>query len=183
MKLNMQDMQALSIKGSMKQTIKTDIKQETVDTSNPVLLEDIDAGMERIEGKINYLKKMEISWTNWADYWDDYEYGNETIWANVNIERVEGSTRTYFDAIYEDETLYVPMREVLKHFNEEVVWDNDDKKAYVIRGDQRIEMEGRLEYKTMFINIMDLEKLGYTVEHKYDKDEWSSYGRHTITIK
>jgi|GEM_PF-2705584 len=176
LKLNYRGENMMTLKGSLTQTIKTDIAQATVPTLNPVSEEEITAMIDKTEREINYAKKMEISWRNWSYYPDD-----NTLWTNVNIEFAEGSASSYFDCLNEAGTVYLPMRETLEWFNEEVGWDGADKKAYVARGDQRIYLEGQQQYGVTYVKARELEKLGYKVNYTYEKDDWG-YGSHLITI-
>ena len=166
----------ITVKGGFTKTARDDITQQTVSTSEPIIMEDADSIIEKIEREINYVKNMKISWRNWS-----YNSDDGYLWTDISIEKAEGSSRDYFDCYYESGSLFVPMREVLEWWGEEVVWDNVDKKAYVVRGGQRTEMEGKLMYKTMYIKARELEKLGYTVSYTYEEDDWG-YGSHVVTV-
>lgn len=59
---------------------------------------------------------------------------------------------------------YLPLRQVAEAFGETVVWDAQQKKAFVIREGQRIAITGQVVKGRTFIKIRDFEKLGYQVQ-------------------
>ena len=176
-KIVFRDEKLITLKSAFTQTVKADIAQKTVETDNPVLMDDIDRAMEKIERGINYIKSMEVRWWNWS-----YDKEEQTVWSRVNVERAEGSYMDHMNIVNEAGTVYLPMRHVLESFNEEVIWDAANKKAYVARGGDRIEMAGLLKNSTTFVKVRDFEKLGYTVSYEYEKDDWG-YGSHKVTIR
>ena len=163
-----------SMKGSISQTINNDIEQETAQTSNPVSLDDLDTLINKTEKEINYVKKAELSWWKWS-YYDKEETSR---WTSVSFELVEGRNSDYMEMYNEGGTVYVPMRRMLEWFAEEVTWDNAVKKAYVLKAGEKIEMDGKIIDDKMYIRVREFEKLGYTVDYKYDA-EW---GEHTVSI-
>lgn len=69
-----------------------------------------------------------------------------------------------------DGRIYLPMRYIAESFGETVEWDGQARKAYVVRGNEKIDMSGIIYDGTTYIKIRDFEKLGYTVS--YEEDEW-----------
>lgn len=70
----------------------------------------------------------------------------------------------YLDVkIIEDRT-YLPMRAVAEKFGEQVAWDANARKAYVIKDGAKIDMTGTIIDNRTYIKIRDFEKIGYQVE-------------------
>lgn len=44
-------------------------------------------------------------------------------------------------------------------------WDNENKTAYIIRGEERIDMTGVLVDSITMIKVRDFEKLGYKIDY------------------
>ena len=168
--------QMLKMKGNFTATVKDDIKHEAVSTENPVLMDDLDEQIGMIERAINYVKSAELKWWNRS-----YGYSDtspiRSLYAELTL--VEGSDWDYADCIDDYGTIYLPMRQVCEWFDEEVGWDNETKTAYVVRGGEKIDMTGRLEYKTMFVKVRDFEKLGYKIDYVHDT---SDFYEHKVTI-
>ena len=160
--------QYFSLKGQSTKA-GTSVNKKAVNAENPIDMEDISDAIGRVYNTVNPAREIEISW------WGDDDSG----WAWGTVRRVEGRSWTSFRTIMQGEELYLPMRELCEWFDEEVGWDNTAKQAYVVRGGEQIEMDGRLEYTTLFVKIRDFEKLGYTVDYEYDK----GWGEHIVTIK
>ena len=170
--------QLMSAKGNVTVTVKDDIKQEAASTINPILIEDLGDQMNRIERRINYVTKAVIKWGNYSyRYYYDDDRNMRNVY--VDIERVEGGDWHFAECIDDFGTIYLPMRQICEWFGEEVAWDGAAKKAYVVRGDEKIEMTGRLENSTTFVKVRDFEKLGYKVEYEYDSED---YYEHRVTI-
>jgi len=174
-KVNYRGKNILTLKGSLSQTAMNDIKQETVDTQNPTDMYDIDEVIYKVYKKINYVKQAHFWWykSSYRDPDDPFD------WTSVDLTRVEGSDWDYIDFVNEAGTIFVPMRQICEWFDEEVVWERAEKKAYVIKGGESIEMTGKIIEGRTFVKIRDFEKLGYTVNYEYDP-EW---GDHSVTVK
>ncbi|MDF2678141.1 MAG: hypothetical protein K0Q97_2481, partial [Bacillota bacterium] len=54
-------------------------------------------------------------------------------------------------------------RYIGESFGEEVMWDNENKKAYVVRDNVKIDMTGVLVDSTTMVKVRDFEKLGYKI--------------------
>lgn len=72
--------------------------------------------------------------------------------------------------------LYVPLRSITETLGEKVTWDQNAKKAYIVRGDDQIDMTGILKDSRTYIKVRDFEKLGYKVDYKFED------GQHTAQI-
>lgn len=112
-------------------------------------LEDI---YNKTENKINPVQKLEMMW-----YPDSYS-------AEVNKIRLDEQTDWDYQsfAIIEDR-IYLPLRYIGESFGEEVMWDNENKKAYVVRDNVKIDMTGVLVNSTTMVKVRDFEKLGYKI--------------------
>lgn len=67
-------------------------------------------------------------------------------------------------------SMYLPMRRICERLGEVVDWDPVLGRAYVVRGDTKIDMTGVLIDGRTFIKIRDFEKLGYFVDYQVDED-------------
>ena len=67
-------------------------------------------------------------------------------------------------------SMYLPMRRICERFGEVVDWDPELGRAYVVRGDTKIDMTGVLIDGRTFIKIRDFEKLGYFVDYQVDEN-------------
>ena len=144
---------------TVKATSTTEIIPKTVKkTSAPdksIPLEDIEKEYRKIEERINPTEKIELEWYN--------DYDNTAF---INKYRRNGKVEWDYQpyTIIEDR-IYLPLRYIGESFGEEVGWDNENKKAYVIRGEERIDMTGVLVDSKTMIKIRDFEKLGYKIEY------------------
>jgi hypothetical protein len=69
-----------------------------------------------------------------------------------------------------DERIYVPMRAISEALGYEVVWDEENRKAYAVtESGEYVDMTGIIIDDTTFIKVRDFEKLGLTVG--YEEDE------------
>lgn len=68
-----------------------------------------------------------------------------------------------------DGRVYLPMRYICEEFGEEIEWDAANNKAYVIRGNKKIDMTGIVTNGKTMIKVRDFEKLGYKVEYIEDE--------------
>lgn len=125
---------------------------KTTITEKSISLEELENLQSKVENKINPVNKMELSW-----YPNDYS-------ASINKYRLDGQLDwDYQDFALIEERVYLPLRYIGESFGEEVAWDNDAKKAYVIRGNERIDMTGVLVNNKTMVKIRDFEKLAYKI--------------------
>lgn len=124
-------------------------------TGKVVKLEDLQDMYEKVQNKVNPVKKMELEW---------YKGGSS---ADVYGERLEGNTDyDYQPFVIVEGRIYLPLRYISENFGEEVEWDNVNKKAYIIRANQKIDMTGLIKDSKTMIKVKDFEKLGYKIEYK-----------------
>ena len=89
--------------------------------------------------------------------------------------RPEGTdTSSVYDGPYDFHniygSMYLPMRKICERLGEIVDWDPVLGRAYVVRGEEKIDMTGKLINGTTFIKIRDFEKLGYLVDYYVDEE-------------
>ena len=63
-----------------------------------------------------------------------------------------------------DDFSYLPFRKISEMFGEQVEWDNVNRKAYILRGEEKIEVDSILQDSSAYIKTREFEKLGYVVE-------------------
>lgn len=116
--------------------------------------EDLEVMYNNTENKVNPVKKMELEW---------YEDG---IDVQVTNTRQEGNTGFDFkEYTIIDGRIYLPLRYVCETFGEQVEWDNNARKAYIVRGTEKIDMTGTIIDSQTMVKIRDFEKLGYKVNY------------------
>ncbi len=71
-------------------------------------------------------------------------------------------------AIVRNNYNYFPLRQIAEMFGEQVAWDKNAEKAYVIRGTQKIDMTGFLQNGRTYVKLRDFEKLGYLIDYVND---------------
>ena len=104
-----------------------------------------------------------------AGYPVDYmeiQYHNYSNTASAELARIEGTETTYFEYRIIEDRIYLPLRKICEYFGEEVYWDNEEHKAYIVRGEEKIDMTGTIIEDRTFIKMRDFEKLGYTLDWK-----------------
>ena len=123
-------------------------------TGSTITLEDMEKAYIRAENKVNPVQKIEIQW-----YPDSFS-------TEVIKHRLNGNYDFDFQpyTIIEDR-IYLPLRYISESFGEEVDWDNENKKAYVVRGQEKVDMTGVLVDSRTMIKIKDFEKLGYKIDY------------------
>jgi len=84
--------------------------------------------------------------------------------------------RSYTMLINIDDYIYVPMRQLVEGMGYSVEWDEQNKKAYVMNGNDRFDMTTVMVGDTTYIKVRDLEKMGIKVDYQED-------GTGTGTIK
>lgn len=128
-------------------------------------VEELEKLYDKTQNKINPVNKMELSW-----YPESYE-------AEINKYRPDGNMDwDYQSYVLIEDRVYLPLRYIGESFGEEVDWDNVNKKAYVIRGTERIDMTGVLINDKTMVKVRDFEKLGYKIDYIQE------YGLSTATI-
>mgnify|MGYP000934299951 CR=1 FL=1 len=128
--------------------------EKTPVKGNTITLDEIEKAYARAENKVNPVQKIEIQW-----YPDSFD-------TEVIKHRLNGNYDFDFQpyTIIEDR-IYLPLRYIGEAFGEEVEWDNENKKAYVVRGEEKIDMTGVLVDSRTMIKIRDFDKLGYKIDY------------------
>ncbi len=142
------------IMGNLKSSteiIPTDV-EKTLIPEKSINIEEFESLYNETENKVNPVNKIELSW-----------YPNSTS-AEINKYRLDGKTEwDYQSYALIEESVYLPLRYIGESFDEEVQWDDENKKAYVIRGNEKIDMTGIIIDNTTMVKVRDFEKLGYTI--------------------
>lgn len=126
--------------------------EKTITPEKFISIEEFESLYNKTENKINPVNKIELSW-----------YPDSTN-AEINKYRLDGKTEwDYQSYALIEERVYLPLRYIGESFGEEVQWDNENKKAYVIRGNEKIDMTGVLIDNTTMVKVRDFEKLGYKI--------------------
>lgn len=76
--------------------------------------------------------------------------------------------RSYAMLINIDDYIYVPMRKLVEGMGYSVEWDEQNKKAYVMNGNDRFDMTTVMIGDITFIKVRDLEKMGLRVDYQED---------------
>lgn len=150
---------------------ETVVQPVEIDLPTSVIpFDDLEKGINALENKYNAAKAATISW------WD-YDRGSVMI----GYEREKDSPFSdkdemrYEKYLIKESRLYVPLRSISETFGENVAWDHNAKKAYVVRGDNMIDMTGILNTDgRTYIKVRDFEKLGYKIAYKFENGEHSA---------
>ncbi len=123
-------------------------------TEESITLDELDELYKKVENKINPVQKMQLQW---------YAGSSNT---QIDILRLNGNTSWNSQpySLIEDR-VYLPLRYIGESFGEEVQWDNENKKAYVVRNSEKINMTGVLINSKTMVKIRDFEKLGYKINY------------------
>jgi len=153
---------------------ESDMAIETVEINLPTSIissDDFENGMNLLENSYNAAKSASISW------WD---YGQDSVFINYEREKEspfsDKREMRYEKYLIIESRLYVPLRSITETLGEKVTWDQNAKKAYIVRGDDQIDMTGILKDSRTYIKVRDFEKLGYKVDYKFED------GQHTAQI-
>jgi len=129
-----------------------DIERTSI-SAKSITLDEVENKYDIIQNEINPVNKIELNW-----YPEDSD-------ADVSKYRMDGKTEwDYQPYVIIDGRLYLPLRYIGESFGEEVQWDNETQKAYVVSGSEKIDMTGVLVDDTTMVKIRDFEKLGYKVD-------------------
>ncbi len=151
-----------NIKSKSEMTAKT-IKIGSV-AGKTITIEELEDLYNVLENKYNPVETIEVSWYSW------YEPGDE---AEVSKYRADGKySWGYQSYVILEERVYLPLRYIGETFGEDVQWDNEGRKAYVVRGSEKIDMTGVLVDGKTMVKVRDFEKLGYKIDFVQDED-WS----------
>ena len=102
-------------------------------------------------------------------------WNGESGQAEVYVRPVGEAKSDTYDGLYDFHniggSMYLPMRKICERLGEIVDWDATLGRAYVVRGENKIDMTGVLVNGTTFIKIRDFEKLGYLVDYYVDEEK------------
>lgn len=123
------------------------------------VLHDFDAEYENFMNRQYPIINAKLSW---------HEGG--VLFGDITFYRKNLDYTLYYDYAWRpfieiDDRIYVPMRTIAEGLGYEVQWDNENEKAYVLDGDNRIDMSGFVREDTTYIKVRDFEKLGCTVDY------------------
>lgn len=155
----------LAVKDMIKGSLNTSTEitpahvEKSSSVSKSITIDDLESMYNVIQDEINPVKKIELNW---------YPEGSD---AYVSRYRLDGKTDLDVQPYMIIEgRLYLPLRYIGESFGEEVQWDNEAKKAYVVSGSEKIDMTGVLVDDTTMVKIRDFEKLGYKVDFVQDDE-------------
>jgi hypothetical protein len=152
-----------NIKSNTVLTPKT-VKKVSV-TEKSISLEEMGELYDSLEDRYNPVETIEISW---------YGYGSPEDNAEISEYRADGKYDwSYKPYVIIENRVYLPLRYISETLGEEVQWDDVNKKAYVVRESEKIDMTGILSDNLTMVKVRDFEKLGYIVEFEQDED-WST---------
>ncbi len=114
---------------------------------------------ETIENDLNPVESVTLIWNNAADT------------SQMEIKRKNGKMNYDLSSyVISENRIYLPLRQIAEMFGEEVTWDNQNKKAGVIRENTTVDMTGKIQEGSTFVKVRDFEKLGYTIEYSVDEN-------------
>jgi len=76
----------------------------------------------------------------------------------------DGINHDTLDTKIVNNSTYLPMRKIAEALGEDVGYDSAQKRAYVMKNSQEVDMTGTIIDGHTYIKIRDFEKLGYTVD-------------------
>lgn len=141
----------ISLSGFIDIIENNNIKKEILNSTNISVEQKIDIDKEN-----NTPYRVNISWKN-----------------NDNIAIIRPVFKLYdrypeYEMTYclLEDRIYLPLRQIAEIFLENVQWDDVNKKAYVIRENEKIDMTGIIIDNLTYIKIRDFEKLGYKIDYQ-----------------
>ena len=116
----------------------------------PNTVEDYNKALEKEYNKLDPYKMINITW---YDYYQD-----EPNYSDVERYRTVVEDNFFADYDYDNKQFYIiegriylPMRYIAESFGETVEWDGQARKAYVVRGTEKIDMSGIIYDGTTYI--------------------------------
>ena len=130
-----------------------DVEKTTVD--NIITLDELETLYDVTENRINPVQQVQLQWYSDSSYAqiDKLRLDGKTEWDSQPYSLIENR-------------VYLPLRYIGESFGEEVQWDNENKKAYIIRNNEKIDMTGLLVDSKTMVKIRDFEKLGYKITYE-----------------
>lgn len=81
----------------------------------------------------------------------------------------KNETKGSYQVDYEvnENSSYLPLRFISEALGEKVEWNQKDQKAYILQGDKKVAMTGRVVNNRTYVKVRDFEKLGYRVNYQH----------------
>lgn len=124
-------------------------------TGNIMDIEEVNELYNEVEDRINPVSKMELMW-----FAEDTEV---QIYKTRLYENIDWDFQPYTII---DGRIYLPLRYICESFGEEVEWDGVSRKAYIVRGTEKIDMTGTIIDSKTMVKVRDFEKLGYKIGYE-----------------
>ncbi|MFP4697348.1 MAG: stalk domain-containing protein [Eubacteriales bacterium] len=100
------------------------------------------------------------------------------VYSLINAENAIFSEQGNANVFIKDDYSYLPLRKIAESFGEEVGWDNEVRKPYIVRNGERVYVDNFIieEDSRSYVKIRELEKLDYLID-------WDATTRTIIIIK
>lgn len=81
----------------------------------------------------------------------------------------KNETKGSYQVDYEvnEDSSYLPLRFISEALGEKVEWNQKEQKAYILQGDKKVAMTGRVVNNRTYVKVRDFEKLGYRVNYQH----------------
>lgn len=81
----------------------------------------------------------------------------------------KNETKGSYQVDYEvnENNSYLPLRFISEALGEKVEWNQKEQKAYILQGDKKVAMTGRVVNNRTYVKVRDFEKLGYRVNYQH----------------
>lgn len=81
----------------------------------------------------------------------------------------KNETKGSYKVDYEvnENSSYLPLRFISEALGEKVEWNQKEQKAYILQGDKKVAMTGRVVNNRTYVKVRDFEKLGYRVNYQH----------------
>lgn len=81
----------------------------------------------------------------------------------------KNETKGSYQVDYEvnENSSYLPLRFISEALGEKVEWNQKDQKAYILQGDKKVAMTGKVVNDRTYVKVRDFEKLGYRVNYQH----------------
>ena len=81
----------------------------------------------------------------------------------------KNETKGSYQVDYEvnENSSYLPLRFISEALGEKVEWNQKEQKAYILQGDKKVAMTGRVVNNRTYVKVRDFEKLGYRVNYQH----------------
>lgn len=81
----------------------------------------------------------------------------------------KNETKGSYQVDYEvnENSSYLPLRFISEALGEKVEWNQKEQKAYILQGDKKVAMTGKVVNDRTYVKVRDFEKLGYRVNYQH----------------